>query len=72
MLKNSLIHCLCAFDHAEIKVAVRNYEISGVNIRLGRFIFSPAILPHANLACLPGALRYWDRTMTTELCAFDF
>ena len=72
MFKNSLIQWLCAFDHARIKVMVRNYEISDLKIRLGRFLFShkeikewlklqkcPAILP-GNLACLHvhGALRY--------------
>ena len=40
MLKNSLIQCFCAFDHVGMKVTVRNYEISGLKIRLGRLLFS--------------------------------
>ena len=81
-LQYTVIQCLCAFDHAGMKVA--NYEISGLKIRLGRLLFSheeikerlklqkcPAILP-GDLACLHGTLSYWVRTMTTEPCAFHF
>ena len=72
MFRNLLIQWICAFDHAGMKVVVRNYEISDLKIRLGRFLFShkeikewlklqkcPAILP-GNLACLHvhGTLRY--------------
>ena len=65
-----------------MKVAVRNYEISGLKNRLGRLLFSheeikerlklqkcPAILPGNLVAYLHGALRYWDRTYWGLTCS---
>ena len=62
----------CAFDHAGMKVVVRNYEISGLKIRFGRFLFSHEGIKEQLKSGLPdGLVKNLEHIIIAVKCQSD-